>query len=148
MTEETRGRPTVYTNELIENICQRLADGESLNSITKEADMPSRNTLYRWLKEERYALFRDKYESARLEQADKFFEQIIEIADDDSLDIGFTEEGKPFIKGENIQRSRLRIDARKWVIAKMIPKKYGDKIEEAYEDKVININIAGVKVDE
>jgi hypothetical protein len=65
---------------------------------------------------------RDQYAQAREEQADKFFREVIEIADDKSGDCITTSDGKPIVDHENIQRSRLRVDTRKWVAAKLAPK--------------------------
>ena len=65
---------------------------------------------------------------AREEQADKFFKEIIEIADDASGDYVTTSDGKRIVDHENIQRSRPRVDARKWAAARLAPKKYGDHI--------------------
>src|SRR6478736_3110654 len=66
---------------------------------------------------------------AREEQADKLFQEIIEIADDASGDYVTTSDGKRIVDHENIQRSRLRVDARKWAAARLAPKKYGDRVE-------------------
>ena len=65
---------------------------------------------------------------AREEQADKLFREIIEIADDASGDYVTTSDGKTIVDHENIQRSRLRVDTRKWAAARLAPKKYGDHI--------------------
>src|SRR5258707_6607330 len=65
---------------------------------------------------------------AREEQADKLFREIIEIADDASGDYVTTSDGQEVVNHENIQRSRLRVDARKWAAARLAPKKYGDHI--------------------
>jgi len=72
--------------------------------------------------------FRDQYARAREEQADKLFREIIEIADDASGDYVTTRDGQTIVDHENIQRSRLRVDARKWAAARLAPKKYGDHI--------------------
>src|SRR5258708_32882014 len=61
--------------------------------------------------------FRDQYARAREEQADKLFREIIEIADEASGDYVTTSDGKRIVDHENIQRSRLRVDARKWAAA-------------------------------
>jgi hypothetical protein len=66
---------------------------------------------------------------AREEQADKLFRETIEIADDKSGDYITTSDGKRVVDHENIQRSRLRVDARKWAAARLAPKKYGDRVE-------------------
>jgi hypothetical protein len=81
-----------------------------------------------------HAEFRDQYASAREAQADYYAEEIIEISDDGTNDWmerqrtdGSTEEVE---NKEVLARSRLRVDTRKWLMARMAPKKYGDKITQ------------------
>src|SRR5712691_6237052 len=70
---------------------------------------------------------------AREEEADKLFREIIEIADDASGDYVTTSDGKRIVDHENIQRLRLRVDARKWAAARLAPKKYGDRVEHDHK---------------
>ena len=63
-------------------------------------------------------------------QADYYAEEIIEISDDSSGDELTDEDGKTRINSEFVNRSRLRVDTRKWLMARMAPKKYGDKITQ------------------
>lgn len=124
-----RGRPTKYSKELAETICERLAEGEGLVAICEDEAIPNRATVYRWIRA--HEDFRDMYARAREAQADWFFEEILKIADDGSSD--WTEKegsnGSTYtvVDHENIARSKLRVDARKWVLAKMLPKKFGDR---------------------
>lgn len=106
------GRPSDYTEELADAICERISNGESLKHITDGDDMPSRVTVHAWLI--KYPEFLNKYESAREMQADVFADEMDDIAKDSSLDV---------------QRARLIIDTRKWTSSKLRPKKYGDKID-------------------
>lgn len=122
------GRPSTFTQELADTICERLADGESLRKICKSDDMPDRATVSRWLAGNE--VFRDQYARARVEQAHFYAEEIVEIADDAANDYIETEEGRAVDK-EHIQRARLRVDARKWYASKLAPKVYGDKLELA-----------------
>jgi hypothetical protein len=123
------GRPSSYTPEMAAEICERLSEGQSLREICRADDMPGKSTVMRWLAER--AEFRDQYARAREIQADHFADEILEIADDGTNDWverknadGSTYET---INQDHVQRSRLRIDARKWLMSKMVPKKYGDK---------------------
>jgi len=104
----------------IEAICERVADCETLQSIADSAGV-SKGTLIVWL--DAYA---DQYARAREAQADKLAEDILAIADDGANDTYMTENG-PATNHDVIARSRLRVDARKWLAGKMAPKKYGDK---------------------
>lgn len=124
------GRPSGYTSAIADKICEELASNRSLVKICEPADMPSLNTIYRWLRENKE--FRDSYARAREDQADTLFNEILDISDDGrndwmarhgNDDVGWRE------NGEQIQRSKLRVDARKWAASKLLPKKYGDRVE-------------------
>lgn len=115
-------RPSDYSDELAEKLCQRIAAGESVRRICMDADMPSQPTFYAWLA--KHETFLKNYARAREDQADKMAEEILDIADDRYQDID--EEGR--VNQEAIQRARLRVDTRKWLMSKMAPKKYGDKL--------------------
>lgn len=120
-----RGRPSGYSAELADDICERLAKGEGLNGICKAEDMPTRSMVYRWLEERED--FRDKYARARLQQADHYAEEIIQISDDGRNDTYKDDDGFWRVNHDIVARSKLRIDARKWAASKLAPKKYGDK---------------------
>ena len=124
------GRPSDYSVEITTAICIRLGLGESLREICRDSGMPDKTTVLRWLAT--HAAFRTQYASAREAQADYYAEEIIEISDDASNDWmtrnrgdGETEEVE---NKEVLARSRLRVDTRKWLMARMAPKKYGDRI--------------------
>ncbi len=70
---------------------------------------------------------------AREERADRYFEEIIEIAKDSSGDYTVDRNGEWVVDHENIQRSRLRVDALKWVASKLAPRKYGDRVEHDHK---------------
>lgn len=130
------GRPSSYTPEIAAEICKRLALGESLRAICSDSDMPDRTTVFRWLHSS--PDFRNHYARAREDQADTFAEEIIEIADDGRNDTIVTERGEQ-PDTEWIARSRLRVDARKWVMSKLAPKKYGDKIDVTTGNESLNL---------
>ena len=123
------GRPSSYTDEIADRICEELCDGRSLVDICKPDDMPNRSTVFRWLADERYATFRAMYAHAREVQAEYLADEIIEISDDGRNDWmernGENNEGWQ-TNGEALQRSKLRVDARKWIASKLKPRKYGD----------------------
>ena len=137
------GRPSEYTQEIADVICEQLARGDSMRKVCEADDVPAMSTVFRWLRERDE--FRQQYETAKDEAADVMVEEINEIADNSTNDyiihLAAAIEKKPVdewteedikvlaIKAapENIQRSRLRVDARKWTASKLKPKKYGDK---------------------
>jgi hypothetical protein len=110
-SDSTIGRPSKYSQELSEKFCKRLAMGEAVLQICADPDMPSRETIYNWLKSN--PEFLDSYTQARSQQADAYAEQIVIEA----------------FNSHDAQIGRLRVDALKWAAAKIAPKKYGDKIE-------------------
>ncbi|MCH8116928.1 MAG: terminase small subunit protein [Proteobacteria bacterium] len=128
-----RGRPSRYTPDLAADICRRLADGEPLRSICRDPAMPDKATVLRWLADKKKADFRDQYAHARVMQADALFDEALEIADETTGDLTTDKDGKETVNHENIQRSRLRVDTRKWAAGKLAPKVYGDKIQHTGE---------------
>ncbi len=119
-----------YSDEVGEAICVRLIEGESLREICEDPDLPSQRTVYRWLAAER--TFWQLYARAREAQMDRWAEEIVEIADDASNDYiertGTDGEVERVLDPEAVQRSKLRIDTRKWVMSKLAAKRYGDKV--------------------
>ena len=124
------GRPSDYTPELGELICALLAEGISLRTVCLDDDMPDKSTVFRWLRI--HEPFRDQYAIAKAEAADALVEEMLDIADDGSNDWmkrhGKGEEESWVHNGESTQRSRLRIDTRKWIASKLKPKKFGDQL--------------------
>lgn len=130
MTKE-KGRPTDYTMELADSICERLANGESMRSVCRDESTPAMTTIFRWLREKED--FKQQYAIATEERAEAFVEDMVDIADNATNDwMKSNGEGNEGYKlnGESIQRSKLRVDTRKWAASKMKPKKYGDKIQQ------------------
>ena len=120
------GRPSSYSPEIVDVICSRIADGESLRSVCSAAGMPDRRTIYRWLRS--HVEFVSRYSFATDARAELIAEEVLEIADDASGDYKLVERNGELvwvIDPEVIQRARLRIDTRKWTLAKLAPKKYG-----------------------
>jgi hypothetical protein len=123
------GRPTLYSDELSLKICSQIAHGKSLVSICSAEEMPSVETVYYWLRDESKQEFLNTYTRAREDQADTLADEIIDIADDATHDtIVNKETGYECANTEWLARSRLRVEARKWVASKLKPKKYSDKL--------------------
>lgn len=127
------GRPTKYTEEIAKNICDRLTEGESLNKICSDEEMPVKTTVFNWLSDEDHKEFLNQYTYARERQAETFIDQCVDIADDNEHDeievIG--KDGKPYtrVNHDHINRSRLRVDTRIKIAEKLAPKKYTPKNE-------------------
>lgn len=120
------GRPTVYSQELANEICRRLAIDPSVRKLCRAADMPNRDTIRVWRKEN--PEFSGHYAIARELGFDEMAEEAIEIADENQYDMTGDEEGKPVVNWEHIRRSQIRIDTRKWYLSKCLPKIYGDRV--------------------
>jgi hypothetical protein len=93
--------------------------------------MPSVQTVLKWLREDKGG-FVAQYARAKEEQADFMSEEMIDIADDGTNDFMTIEKGDMSYEIENKEvtnRSKLRVETRKWIISKLKPKKYGDKID-------------------
>ena len=109
------GRPSKFSQDLADKICEQIAHGKSLRAVCAEDDMPSTSTVCKWLNESQE--FSEQYARARDRQADHYFEEIIEIADTVESD------------SAAVAKARLQVDARKWTLSKLAPKKYGEKTE-------------------
>ncbi len=132
------GRPTKYTKELADTICERLAMGGSMRTIAKDEAMPALSSMFKWLRENKE--FSEQYARAKQESADAMAEDILDIADNGSNDYMEREDGTTTYNGDSVQRSRLRVDTRKWLMAKMKPKRYGDKIDMTSGGEKIETN--------
>jgi hypothetical protein len=113
---------------IFQHIFKEMTGGRALRNILKQDEgMPDVTTFYVWLDSDN--LKAKQYARAAEARADAMFEEIIQIADDSSKDTIINDEGVERMNSEWVQRSRLRVDARKWAASKLAPKKYGDKLE-------------------
>ena len=123
------GRKSEFSQDIADKICERIAAAESLRSICDSDEFPSAATVFKWLND--FPAFSEQYARAKEESADAIFDEMMEIADNARND-WMEQHGKDDVgyqlNGEHIQRSRLRVDTRKWILGKLKPKKYGDKI--------------------
>lgn len=134
-------RPTDYNEKIVDRICHLLATtSKGLHKICEEEGMPCVATVFNWLNNEENKSFLDKYARARNAQAELLADEIIDIADDSSRDDTITENGV-IQNSEWINRSRLRVDARKWKASKLYPKKFGDRMELDLPNNIIKVTI-------
>lgn len=109
------GKPSTYTPEIVALICERLASGESLTDICaapgEGTGIPHIRTVFTWLA--KYPEFQVQYAAAREAQMEPMLEEILSIPDTEP----------------DVNRARLKVDARKWAMAHLAPKKYGDKLD-------------------
>lgn len=112
----------------MDEVCSGIAIGKSARAMCIEVGI-SQKTLWSWLARDEE--FGKQYARAKEIGLDYMAEEMLEIADDGSND--WMDENDPdnpgySLRGEHVQRSRLRVDARKWYLSKLAPKKYGDKV--------------------
>ena len=110
-----RGRPTDYSEELAADICAKMAAGSSLRSICASDSMPCLSSVYLWLS--KHPTFSENYAKAQRDRATAMFEEVFEIGDEVAAD------------PNEIAKARLRVDTRKWALARMDSKRYGDKVQ-------------------
>jgi hypothetical protein len=113
------GRPTDYCEETVTEICVRLSCGESLRSICNDSGIPTFKTVFTWI--HKYPEFLQQYTRSKEMGCEAMAEDIFDIADGN-------EDGK---EDEDIARSRLRVDTRKWYLSKIKAKKYGERLDLA-----------------
>ncbi|EHJ62156.1 terminase small subunit [Novosphingobium pentaromativorans] len=132
------GRPSAYSEEIADRICAALVEGRSLRSICLDDGIPAQSTVFYWLSRDLHPDFSERYARAREAQADAIFDEILDIADDGSNDYvtRTRDDGSEYqaFDAEHVQRSKLRIDARKWMAGKLQPKKYGDATTVKHAD--------------
>lgn len=138
MKKHPGGRPTDYTPELAQEICDAIAcDSKGLRRLCNENEhWPVRTIIYRWLR--KHSEFRHLYMQAKENQIESLVDEILDIADNTSQDtiVKFDSDGneREVCNSEWINRSRLRIDTRKWLAGKLAPKIYGEKVKDVQED--------------
>jgi hypothetical protein len=104
-----------------------LADGESLKSICRSEGMPKSSTVIAWALDTAHPFY-DRYARARDIGYRHLAEELLEISDNSNGDLAQDEDGRKVVDHEHIARARLRVETRKWMLSKMLPKLYGEKV--------------------
>lgn len=120
-------------DKIFETVFTEIINGRAVRNILKDEGMPPAVTFFEWLSKDEEKS--KQYARACELRAEAIFDEILEIADDKSNDVEYTENGQTQ-NSEFIQRSRVRIDARKWVASKLNPKKFGDKIQAEHSGEI------------
>lgn len=130
------GRPTSYTKEKGDEICSLVAEGMSLKSICLRDGMPDKSTFFRWLRE--YGELRDNYNTSIDQRTEAQHEMLLDMGDEALNDIQTVD-----FKASNavVSAYKLKSDNFKWVMARMKPKKYGDKLDVMSDGKAIKGNV-------
>lgn len=123
------GRPKIFTQAAADEICKQISiSSKSLRTICNDEKLPCVSTVLNWLNSN--TEFLAQYTRAKEMQADFLADEMMEIADDSNGDLaGVDKYGNPIENKEFINRSRLRVDTRKWIASKLKPKKYADRVD-------------------
>jgi hypothetical protein len=141
------GRPSEYNEKIARKICEYIVNGVSLRTICKKPGFPVLSTIFCWL--EKHKEFAEQYARARNLQAEIYADEIVELSDTPLIGkktVKGTREGLRGGKrkidevtvGDNVERSKLRVDARKWVAVKLLRRKYGDEKDEGVQKNRLN----------
>ena len=122
-----------FTQKVADAICAELAEGKSLRKICEQADMPPESTVRLWAMDDAEG-FAAQYARARSIGYERLADEILTISDDGLNDTYTDENGNVRTDQDVIGRSMLRVDSRKWMLAKMLPKVYGDKVTHQGDD--------------
>lgn len=127
------GRPSKFSQEVADAICERLANGETLTSICEDENLPAVSTVIKWTQDKEKTEFYEQYARAREIGYLRMADEILDCADDGRNDwITRKTRGGGEIEvfnKEAAERSKLRVDTRKWLLSKALPKIYGDKLD-------------------
>ncbi|WP_322884161.1 hypothetical protein U8C35_06420 [Sinorhizobium medicae] len=151
MVKTTKGRPTLYSPKLAALLCADIAFCEELQKPLKVHEACRRHdvgvtSFFLWLS--KYPDFAKAYACARETRAEQYYEEMIEIPDklpdgicwelpngdrfDKFEDIEESERSKAKLKGlskETVLKAKLQVDARQWYLSKLMPKRFGNKVD-------------------
>lgn len=118
----------LYTPEIAETILERLSDGDRLRKICEDEGMPSRGAVQHWVVNDHEG-FASRYARACEIGLQLMAEDTLDISDDGRNDVFTADDGDERTNHDVVARSKLRVDTRKWLLSKMLPKVYGDKLD-------------------
>jgi len=137
LATKPRGRPTDYTSEIAREICRKLADGMGLRQICTDPEFPSEATVRAWALDDVHG-FSAQYARSREIGYAGLADEILNIADTPVVGSRSVSKatGLEITEGDMIEHRRLQVDVRKWMLSKMLPKVYGDKIQTEHSGEV------------
>lgn len=132
-TKAVKPKPKVKAPTLFEATADRvlagLAENKSLRAVCKGEGMPSCQRVLAWLEDPEKADFAEQYTRTRARAYEQMADEIIEISDSGENDTYIDDNGMAKTDTDVIARSKLRVDSRKWLLSKMLPKVFGDKLD-------------------
>jgi hypothetical protein len=124
---------------IFKSIISEIENGASLRSVLRKDNMPSSSTFFIWVDEN--AEKSKQYERSIELRSEFLFDEMFEIADKQGEDVTLDKDGNKVLNHNIVQRNRLQIDVRKWALSKMMPKKFGDKLDMTTGGEKINSSI-------
>lgn len=126
------GRPVTFKRATADKILAELRTGRTLRAVCRDEGMPPESTVREWVGDNRDG-FAAHYEDARLAGYFAMADELLDIADDGTNDYTTrtSQNGEEYdaVNPEVVSRSRLRVDTRKWLLSKALPKVFGDKLD-------------------
>ena len=121
---KNEGRPSIYTKELGDSVCESISNGWSIRTVCTEETMPGLTTVFKWIRE--IPEFAQQYAQACEERTEAHSEALLEMGEEA---IEKAQEVDPKASGAVVQAYKLKADNLKWSMSKMKPKKYGDRLD-------------------
>jgi transposase-like protein len=125
-------------------VLQAVERGASVRAATRSKDTINASTFHEWVEQDEELA--KQYARATERRAEAIFEDILNIADENYEDVYIDSEGIERTDHDVVQRARLRVDARRWMLGKMQPKKYGDKLDLTSGDKPLLAPVIGMVI--
>ena len=117
-----RGRPVTFDHAVANEILARISEGESLLSVCDSPHIPAHSTVCGWVVDDREG-FADRYARARRLCAERWAHEVLTLSDAAPI---VAPDGR--VDSAAVQHQRLRVDSRKWLLSKIVPKIYGDRV--------------------
>lgn len=111
-----------YNEKIADEICKEIAEGKQLKNILSKKGMPSRESIFYWRR--KHPDFDVKYQTAWEIQSEKIFDDIVDIAFDESNDTLINSNGGQVGNRVAIDRANTKINVLKWRMERICPKKY------------------------
>jgi hypothetical protein len=122
-----------------------VENGFAITNICSRDGMPILSTIHNWMDNDEG--MKEAYLKAVNIRSERIFEEILMIADKQDKDVYYDKDGNEVVDHNVVNRSRLQVDTRKWMLGKMNPRKYGEKLDVTSDGgKIQAIQIVGMKI--
>lgn len=125
-----KGAKPEVSARLVNAIIARVSAGETLTAICRDAGMPSYARVIGRINQSSDC--RAAYAHAREVRNERMADELLDIAEDGTNDY-VEKQGRNgtvvALNEEHVRRSQLRIDTRKWLLSKLLPARFGERVE-------------------